>query len=282
MLKRVGIIGYPVGHSISPAFQQAALDYYRLEATYELWQTEASQLQKVVEGLRLPSVMGANVTVPYKQDVVSLLDEIGEMAQAIGAVNTIVNRQGRLIGHNTDAAGFLKALTEDGAFDPKGKAAMLLGAGGSARAVGFALAMAGVGSLTIVNRTLGRAAELVGSLKAMLSRVSAISWDDASFQPLLGQSDLIVNCTPVGMRHTASEGDSPLKDAAIPSHGLVYDLVYNPPETALLREAASAGARTLGGLPMLVYQGAEAFELWTGLKAPINVMFAAAKKALRI
>ena len=157
MTKRIFLLGHPVGHSVSPAFQQAALDHYGLDVRYEAMDVDATSLSQAVKALRDPDVMGANVTVPHKEALLALLDELKEGAKLIGAVNTIENRDGALVGHNTDAQGFLRALKEDAGFDPEGKTALVLGAGGAARAVTVALAGAGVKSLVIANRTLERA-----------------------------------------------------------------------------------------------------------------------------
>ena len=276
----VGIIGYPLGHSISPAFQQAAFDYYGMDARYVVWETPAEGLTQRIQSLRAPHVLGANVTVPHKEAVRSRLDTLSETAQRTGAVNTIVNPpdSSGLDGHNTDVPGFLRALKENGGFDPRGKRVLLLGAGGAARAVAYALSSVGVASLTIANRTVERAQRLIQVLD-----IGAVAKAIAMERDALAANngwDLIVNTTTLGMWHSAGEGQSPLPAGLIPSHALVYDLVYNPSETPLLREAKAAGARTLGGLPMLVYQGAESFQLWTGREAPLKVMFDAAQKAL--
>ena len=164
--RRVGLIGYPLGHSISPVFQQAALDYHGIAATYELWETPAEDVGEVVAGLRAPDCLGANVTIPHKLRVMPLLDEIDRHARAIGAVNTIVNVSGRLIGRNTDAAGCLRALTERGNFDPAGRPAVVIGAGGAARAVVFGLLWHGASPVTIVNRTRARAEALAADARS--------------------------------------------------------------------------------------------------------------------
>ena len=278
MTNTVGIIGYPLGHSISPAFQQAAFDFYGMDARYVAWETPPEDLARRIASLQATDILGAGVTVPHKEAVLPYMGRLGEAAQRTGAVNTIINRDGILEGHNTDGAGFLKGLKDDGDFDPTGKRALLLGAGGAARAVAYALVGAGVASLAIANRTAERAHRLVELVGAgTTSEVVALAND-----ALRGQEgwDLIVNCTTLGMRHGTAEDKSPLPADLIPSRALVYDLVYNPQETPLLRDARKAGARTLGGLPMLVYQGAEAFQLWTGREAPLDVMFEAARKAL--
>ncbi len=287
MTGSVGLIGHGLKHSISPLFQQAAFDHLGLDIRYEAWETEPSELENVLEKVRGPSIVGANVTVPHKEAVLSLMDELDDLALEIGAVNTIVNRRGRLKGYNTDAGGFLRALGQEGGFDPAGRGAVLLGAGGVARAAGFALARAGVKSLLVTDIIKEKAHKLASDIERSSARgrelalkIRALSPDDPQFEEALSGCDLLVNCTPVGMKHSASEGESPLEARLIPKRALVYDVVYNPIETPLLAAARGAGARTLGGLAMLVYQGAAAFELWTGKPAPVDIMMQAARKAL--
>ncbi|MBA7609048.1 Shikimate dehydrogenase (NADP(+)) [subsurface metagenome] len=310
MTKYAGLIGYPVGHSISPAMQQAAFDHYKLDLRYELWETEPSELGAAVERLRSAERLGANVTVPHKEAVMPSMDELDDLALGIGAVNTIVNRGGRLVGYNTDAGGFLRALRKEGGFDPAGKRAVLVGAGGVARAAGFALARAGVKSLFITDIIAERAHVLASDLERSLARtqgppprscvdardvggvasldfkmhpipeIKVLSPDEPLFEKTVLGCDLLVNCSPVGMKHSATEGESPVEAKLVPKGALVYDVVYNPLETPLLTDAKKAGARTLSGLAMLVYQGAMSFEMWTGKEAPIDIMFKSAKKAL--
>ncbi len=278
MTSTVGIIGYPLRHSASPAFQQAAFDHLGIDAKYLAWETPPDAIAERMESLRGPGVLGANVTVPHKQAVVPFLDEVSQAAQDTGAVNTIVNREGRLTGHNTDVTGFLRALQEDAGFQAQGKRALVLGAGGSARAVVYGLLKEGAGQVTIANRTVERAHRLIEALGSPRN-ANAVLLEPTE---LSNGWDLIVNCTTLGMRHAPGENETPLPGDAIPANSLVYDLVYNPEETPLLQAAAKAGARTLGGLPMLIYQGAEAFRLWTGREAPVEVMFQAARRALAI
>jgi len=280
MTKLVGLIGYRLKHSISPIFQQAAFDYLGLDIRYEVWETAKDELPEVVEEIRDPSKLGANVTIPHKQAALPLLDDVDSDARRIGAVNTIVNRGGKLTGYNTDSSGFLRALREDGGFSPRNKRAVLLGAGGVARAVGFALVDAGVKSLVILNRTQARGEALAWDIKVSDTKVVALSWKDGKTLTALTECGLLVNCTSVGMKDSVSEGKSPLGVGLIPKRALVYDVVYNPIETPLISAAKKAGARTLGGLPMLVYQGAASFELWTGKSAPIDMMMRVAKGAL--
>jgi len=278
-LKIAGIIGYPLAHSVSPAMHQAAFDALGLRMRYERWETPPEHLEWRVAALRGQETLGASVTVPHKERVIPLVDELDELARRTGAVNTIVNRRRRLAGYNTDVPGFLRALTEDGGTDPRGKRVLLLGAGGAARAVGVALLQSGVGAIAVSNRTPARAEALVVALRgsglAGAASLLPVAW--GSVPP---ETALIVNATTMGMRHGPAEGKSPLAAGRIPAACLVCDLVYNPEETPLLRFARAAGARCLSGLPMLVYQGAIAFELWTGRRPPIEVMLRAAREAL--
>ena len=281
MSRKVVILGYPIGHSISPLFQQATFDHLSLDVRYEAWETHPDDLTASVERLRQADFLGANITVPHKEVVSRLLEHVEEPARLIGAVNTLVNRDGLLTGHNTDAEGFLRALTEDGGFDPKGRAILLLGAGGVARAVAYTLAREGSACIAIANRTLDRARKLAEEIKPLAASVKAVSLETHTLKPLAAESDLIVNCTSLGMWHGADAEKTPLTAELIPPSALVVDLVYSPPETPLLKEAIKAGASILPGLPMLVYQGAASFRLWTGLEPPLKVMFNAARRALR-
>ena len=276
MIAQVGIIGYPLGHSVSPALHQAAFDYYGLDARFLVWETPPDQLIRMVEQLRSSDTLGASVTVPHKQAVIPFLDEVDEWATTAGAVNTIVNKEGHLSGHNTDGPGFLKALLVETGYDPKGTRALILGAGGAARGILLALIRGGVESLVIANRTLERAETL-----AMLSSDSGVTAESVpiSGDPLAeaaASADLIVNCTTMGMSHGPDEQGSPLTASQIPDSAIVNDVVYTPLETPILREATAAGATTLGGLHMLVYQGVLSFQMWTGQKAPVAVMLEAA------
>ena len=279
MPQRLGIIGHPIGHSISPLFQQAALDAIGFDGAYEAWDVAPDGVGEFVAGLRAPGTLGINVTVPHKEAVIPFLDEVDDWASTAGAVNTIVNRDGRLTGHNTDGIGFLRALRDGAGFDPRGRDVLVLGAGGSARGVVYALARAGIAQLFIANRTLERAERLASI--AIDSGVAAEAMVLSDAPGATREVFLIVNCTSMGMVHGPDEDGSPLSAANIPSTVLVNDLVYNPLETPLLREAARAGAATLGGIQMLVYQGAASFEMWTGHDAPVAVMLEAATAAMR-
>jgi shikimate dehydrogenase len=286
MTQFIGLIGHSLKHSISPGFQQAAIDYYKLDMCYEAWDVEAEELPSAINRLRQPQNLGANITVPYKEMVIDLIDEVDEFARIIGAVNTVGNRSGRLKGFNTDSSGFLKALCEDAGFEPSEKKVLILGAGGAARAIGFSLVQEKVGTLVFTDLYLEKAENLAGALVKFAAdsqakiNIEAVQLSSANLAKLAVQCQLIVNCTTVGMKYSPDESLSPLTSDLIPRDALVFDLVYNPSQTPLLRMAEAAGARTIGGLPMLVYQGAASFKLWTGMDAPLDIMFISARKAL--
>lgn len=284
MTQYVGLIGYPLGHSISPPMQQAAFDHLGIDARYELWETEQGKLSQAVEGIRDSSKLGANVTIPYKEAVIPLLDELDEVARKIGAVNTIVKRDNKLVGFNTDAGGFIKALQDEASFKPAGKRVVVMGAGGVARAVSFALVGAGAKSLSVTDIVAERVNRLIDDLKRSSNsgkiQIKVLSNNSGEFVSAVWDCNLLVNCTPIGMKHSDSEHKSPLEAALIPKSALVFDVVYNPLETRLLADAKKRGARVLGGLSMLVYQGALAFEHWTGRKPPVDIMMAKAKECI--
>ena len=280
MKSLVGLLGYPLGHSVSPAFQQAAFAFYSLNTTYKVWPTPPDLLQSKVASLRNHVYLGANITVPHKERIQDLLDVMDPEAEKIGAVNTIVNNQGSLEGHNTDSQGFVIPLKKIAGFDPSGKRILLVGAGGAARAAAIALSGEPIQSLTISNRTQERAKKLTDIIKHLVPEISHTGLESPEFAKAASQADLIVNSTSIGMLGTEKPSLSPIPSSWIPPHSLVYDMVYNPAITPLLSEAHRAGASMLGGLPMLVQQGALAFEKWTQLDAPIDLMSKAAEEAL--
>ena len=280
MTKRQGIIGYPIDHSISPIFQQAALDYIGIDAIYEKWEVTPEKVGDFVNQLRAPDSLGINVTLPYKRAVIPFLDEVDEWATSAGAVNTIVNQGGHLSGHNTDGPGFLQALLNETGYDPKGTSALILGAGGAARGILLALVRGGVESIVIANRTLERAGELsrLSYDNGVASEAISISGD--ALNEAANSADLIVNCTSLGMSHGPDELGSPMSAAQIPATAIVNDLVYTPMLTPMLKEAAEAGATALGGLHMLIYQGVLSFKMWTGQDPPVDVMLDVATKEM--
>jgi shikimate dehydrogenase len=275
MTKLVALLGDPVAHSRSPAMQNAAFAALGVDARYELWHTPAADLPARVAALRGNEVLGANVTLPHKSEVIALLDALEPEAARIGAVNTVYKRaDGALVGANTDAPAFIAALRHEAGYEARGRPAVVLGASGAARAATFALLDAGASQLTLVNRTLARAELLLADALEHYDDAPpllALAPDDLALVAALADAALIVNATSIGWH-----GDeTPLDAALIPPGALVYDMVYRP--TRLLREVEVRGGRALGGLGMLVRQGALAFERWTGRRAPLDVMEAALK-----
>lgn len=283
--RRAGVIGWPLGHSISPAFQQPAFDACGLAVSYQAIPVPPEGLDEFISGLRTsdaPVWLGVNVTIPHKEAVAKLVDDVTEEARLIGAVNTVICEGGRLTGHNTDAEGFLRGLTVDGKFDPVGARTLVIGSGGASRAICVALLQAGVHKLSVANRSPERAESLVWHLQGAFPgrEIEPLPFDAGVFRQLLGSTELLVNTTSIGMAHGPSPDTSPVPVDAIRSGLVVYDLVYNPAETPLLRAARMAGARPVEGLPMLIYQGAASFARWTGVEAPVDVMFAHGRRAL--
>jgi len=281
MTKRMGIIGYPLGHTLSPVFHQAGLNEIGPDCEFLVWPTPPEELEAMVQSLRDVDCLGSCVTLPHKQAVIPMLDSIADSAKEIGAVNWIVNDQGKLTGHNTDAQGFLRALREELDFDPKDADALVIGAGGAARAVAFGLRNAGVQRLTIANRTLETATSLAEDLRSGKFRASAIELTKDALSDVAPFSNLIVNTSSIGMAGGPAPDDSPISSDLISIDTAVYDIVYAPAETPLFKETEAAGARAATGLSMLVYQGAEGFELCTGKAAPARLMLDAARKASR-
>ena len=281
MTQRIGIIGHPLHHSLSPLFQQAALDALEIDATFASWPTPPEEFAETVEGLRADDCMGCCITLPHKEVALELVDELDPAAEEIGAINTIVNDGGRLKGYNTDAPGFLRGLREAAGFEPQGRAVLVLGAGGAARAIVFALREAGVSRLTIANRTEERAQALAKDLTRGRFRPDAMSLDVDRLANAAPYADLIVNATSMGMSGGSAIEETPVPPELISGSALCYDAVYAPPMTPFLQAGEDAGARIAGGLSMLIYQGAEGFKLWTGREAPVEVMFDAIPEAMR-
>ena len=262
------VIGFPVRHSLSPAMHNAAFRELGLDWIYVACEVAPGAVEAAFAGVRALGLGGLSVTIPHKAAALDAVDEVTDAARAVGAVNTVVPiAGGRLRGENTDGAGFLASLADEG-FDPSGRVCAVLGAGGAARAVVHALAGAGAAEVVVVNRTPARA-ESTAALAGAAGRVGSPA-------DVRG-ADLIVNATPVGL---AGSPDLPIDPELLAEGHLVVDLVPNPAVTPLMRAAGERGAGVAGGLGMLVHQGALAFELWTGRAAPLGVMRDAAGRAL--
>ncbi len=287
-IQLVGLIGWPVEHSVSPAMHNAAFESLGLCWRYILLPTLPEQVKATLAQLKAQDYRGANVTVPHKQAVMPALDSIAPNARALGAVNTLVT--GRRVdgtpiigGYNTDDKGFVSALRHGGFEPEEGGHAVIVGAGGAARAVVYGLLWSGIGEVTVLNRTPERAQALVsdlGDLHEWPGSMCALPFTPKTLVEAGHTADLLVNATTVGMWPHADASIWP-EGVPIPAHLAVFDLVYNPLETRLLRQARESGAHPIGGLEMLVRQGALALELWTGEPAPVSVMRAAAQEALK-
>ena len=260
-----GVVGNPVGHSLSPAMHNAAFWACGTNAVYLAFETR--DLEDCIRGIRALGIRGVSVTLPHKSAVIPLLDEVDGLAKRIGAVNTVANDHGRLVGYNTDAVGALKALEEK--IELPGRTCLIIGAGGAARAIGFMLRDHGV-HLTVSNRSHGRGKDLASAL-------------GCPFVPLKGakgiEADLLIQTTPVGM--FPHEDQCIISRRVLREGMVVMDVIYNPLETRLLKIARDRGCLTIGGFEMFIHQGAEQFRLWTGLEAPIDAMNQAVEKALK-
>jgi shikimate dehydrogenase len=266
----VGVFGYPVAENPTIVMQEAAFEDRGLNWRYLTIEVRPEDLEVAMMGLRAFNMQGVNLTIPHKVKVIQYLDRLSPEAKLIGAVNTVVREGDQLVGHNTDGKGFLRSVRDDAGVDPAGKRIVFLGAGGAARAMSVELALAGAAYITIVNRTPSRGQELV---RHLAEKTPA----DAQFVPWQGEypvppeADILVNATSIGLFPQVEEVPAVAMTSMRPDL-LVCDVIPNPPRTAFLRAAESGGARTLDGLGMLVYQGAIAFQMWTGVEASISVM----------
>ncbi|HEV7810979.1 MAG TPA: shikimate dehydrogenase [Candidatus Limnocylindrales bacterium] len=268
MTKRVVLIGHPVAHSLSGAMQQAAFDDQGIDATYELWDRASIGLVDAVTEIRGEDFLGANVTIPHKERVVPLVDRLTEEAQATGAVNTITREGRRLIGHNTDVPGFKVALDKLVGRQKMPRTAVVLGAGGGARAVTYGLIREGFQRIVIFNRHLHRAEGMVKHFgrTAAHMELRAMPWHESIIEAELAKSKVLVNATSIGLVADVS----PIPADVLSSELLVLDLIYS--RTKLLRDAQAAGSTVADGELMLLHQGAAAFTLWTGRPAPVDLM----------
>jgi shikimate dehydrogenase len=268
MTKRVVLIGHPVAHSLSGAMQQAAFDELGVDARYELWDKPPIDLADAVAELRTDDFLGANVTIPHKERVVPMVDRLTEEATATGAVNTITREGKRLVGHNTDVAGFDVALDKLVGRQKMPKQAVILGAGGGARAVVYGLIREGFQRIIVFNRHLHRAEGMVKHFSRTASHMElrAMPWHESIIESEIAKTKVLINATSIGL----TSDISPLPSEVLSNELLVLDLIYA--KTRLLRDAHAAGATTLDGELMLLHQGAAAFTLWTGQPAPLELM----------
>lgn len=273
----MGVIGNPIAHSLSPAMQNAGIQAAGLDYAYIAMPVLNENLRAAVEGLRALGFRGFNVTIPHKQAIMEYLDEIHEDAKIIGAVNAVKNENGHLTGYNTDVTGFIEGMKQQG-FSPSGKNAVLLGAGGAARAIIWGLIKEKVSTLTIGVRNTAKA-QPVADYFSQYMHIQVLNWDSPEFAARLPQAHLLINSTPLGMTpHT--DAMPPVNWDLIRPDTFAYDIIYTPAETLFLKTAREHGCQTLNGEAMLVGQGAEAFRLWTGLTLPQAPMATALRAAL--
>lgn len=260
MKKIYGVMGDPIAHSMSPDIHNDAFEKENIEAVYHHFHVTKEDLNDAVKGMKALGIEGFNITIPHKTSIIPFLDEVDELALAIGAVNTVVNKNGRFIGYNTDGKGFFKSLCDEISGDIKAKKTLVIGAGGAARAIYFTLVKEGVKQVDIANRTKERAAQLVSDCPYdKVSKAFSIIEAEQS----LSQYDLIIQTTSSGMSPELDH--SPLKVDQLKTGAIVSDIIYNPLQTKLLREAGEKGAKTQNGLGMFINQAALAFEIWTGI-----------------
>ncbi|MDR6880032.1 shikimate dehydrogenase [Bacillus sp. 3255] len=262
-----GVFGDPIRHSRSPIMLNRAFQEADLNSVYAAFHVRPEELGDAVRGIRALGYRGINVTIPHKVEVMQYLDEIDEGARIVGAVNTIVNDAGKLTGYNTDGIGYVRSLKEETGIELKGKNVLVLGAGGAARGVAYALAKEGAGCIYIANRTKERALELAETIGTYTKTVG-LGLDEVA--DVVDHVQFVLNTTSAGMHPHTEELPMPVE--LLRKHHLVSDLIYNPRITRFLREAEAVGARIHGGLGMFIYQGAYAFEYWTGTPAPVEAM----------
>jgi shikimate dehydrogenase len=271
-----GIFGHPVKHSLSPDMHNSAFNTLGLNSVYVAFDIDPESIEEAARAIRVMGIRGINITIPHKQTIIPYLDEVSPDAKLTGAVNTVKNENGRLSGYNTDVGGFLRAIREDLDFSPEGNTLFLIGAGGAARAVLSAFCMNGGAVVYITDIIKDKALKLANQFKANFQNITieTVELDNQNLiEQKFNEADILVNASPAGMNGVGSL-DIPL--TSLNKNAVVYDLVYKPPDTNLLKEAKQLGHKASGGLSMLLYQGAESFEIWTGENAPVEIM----KKAL--
>lgn len=267
--KKIGILGWPLGHSLSPLMHNAAFTALDLDYVYVPLPVQPENLAQAVAGLKAMDFTGANVTIPHKVAIMSYLDEIDPSAQFVGAVNTILIKEGKCIGYNTDSQGFIQSLTRK-SVTIRGKKAVVIGAGGAARAVASGLIQNGIHQITIGARNSLKAQEFTNFFPNFKNLLGC-NWQDSTFTNQVKECDILINSTPIGMS-TSEKEELPILWENVNQDATICDLIYNPPMTAFLNSAQIRGYRIVNGAGMLVEQGALAFELWTDKQAPRTIM----------
>ncbi|MGA2385785.1 MAG: shikimate dehydrogenase [Candidatus Bathyarchaeia archaeon] len=276
--KVYGVIGDPIEHTLSPIIHNAAFEALKLDCIYLAFRVKPDEVENAVQGMRALDIQGLSVTMPYKNAVVSFLDEVDQTATFLGAVNTIENENGKLFGYNTDGFGAFKALKENGV-EVEDKKVLLLGAGGTARAIALALALEGA-ELVILNRSPKAAIDLANMLRETYNKkVDADELSRETVKANLANADVLVNATSVGMKPNVNQ--TLVASEWLKPELAVMDIVYDPVETRLAKDAKAAGTKVVSGVEMLIQQGAVSFEIWTGREAPVEVMRGAALNHLQ-
>ena len=270
--KLVGLLGNPLGHSFSPAMQNNAFEIRGLNYFYLPIEVTPNDLADVVRGISKMNFAGYNVTIPHKIRIMALLDHVDELAKNIGAVNVVTQKNGISTGYNTDGEGFIRSLEAETGISVPGRRFFIIGCGGAARAIAITLAFRGAERIFICNRTEQKARNLVAAINAGVRPCGeAVRVDSSEIQAGIGQAEVLINTTSIGMH--PDEDRLPIAAELIPEGLIVSDIVYNPVKTKLLQVAEKRGCKIVNGLGMLVYQGAEAFKLWTGKEPPVEAMF---------
>ena len=275
--KTLGIIGWPVSHSLSPVMHNAAFTALSLDYSYIPLPIHPDHLEQGIKGLKSMGFVGANVTIPHKVSIMPYLDELDHSAKLTGAVNTIVIKEGKAIGYNTDAQGFVLSLLVKN-ITLTDKFVVIMGAGGAARAVVSGLLEHNVANIMIGTRNVEKAAEFIQNFPAY-TNLQGCNWDEPLFKKAMEQCDILINCTPIGME-ASSQATLPINWETIPANAVICDLIYNPPLTQFLADAQNRGHVIINGAGMLIEQGALAFELWTGKNAPRQIMSASITKLI--
>ncbi|NMB34165.1 MAG: shikimate dehydrogenase [Clostridium sp.] len=281
----LALVGNPVEHSISPELHNSLSSFLNQDMIYIPLKVEKGDLGTVVGALKSLDFVGFNVTTPYKRDIMKFIDENTKEAILMGAVNTVKKIEGRLYGYNTDAEGFSRSFKEETGVNFKGKKVVLIGAGGVARSIAVKLAREGVEKISLVNRTTLKSIELAEVINENVNKVVQVyNFADKTFEMAIAESDIIINTTSVGMFPDTNQIPIKLSNCFKKNH-IVYDVIYNPVKTKLLKKAEKAGAKIVNGLGMLFYQGIHAYEIWTGLKLPegeLKIIFDSFKKILNV
>ncbi|MCX8131649.1 MAG: shikimate dehydrogenase [Clostridia bacterium] len=268
----MGVLGNPVEHSISPQLHNTLSTRLGIDTVYVPFRVEKADLDNAVKGLKALNVLGFNVTIPYKKDIMKFIDDNTKEALLMGAVNTVKNIDGRLYGYNTDAEGFSRSFKEESGATFKGKNILIIGAGGVSRAIAVKTAIEGAKHISLVNRTISKALDIAGIIENNYETgIRCLDSEDKKYKDAFSEADIVINTTSVGM-YPEIEGCPVDKKINFMSHQIIYDVIYNPAKSKLLKKAEKSGCKAMNGLGMLFYQGIYAYEIWTGIKLSEDII----------